>query len=516
MSEATPSIDELRRENARLEALLDAGLRDRLLAYPGVYHVAVGAKERGGKTTRELGFRVYVEQKVSQDQLAADAVIPAEIEGVKTDVNLPPRALPGPGSGDDTVYRPILGGSKIENGFTYIDDGGKRAVKAGTLGCIGKNRRDKSISFLTNWHVLFVNGGGIGSRVYQPFPLFTDTTGTTATDENVVGVVTDGIVNDAVDCAVVKVDTSWCRTCGIDWDDSIHGLGLNGYDGISGVAQAVATEHVYLVGQRTGHRVEGIVATIEEADFPVPYKLTSDARVAPVGTDYSQTFKKQIRIDPLPTPGAEPFGLEGDSGSVVVNARSEIVGLWFAFNPTGSGWANHIDTVLQTLHSQRNIDFDPNFRPIPPPSSPHRGASISVPRALPPANDSVVWRRAREQLRTSSTGERIAEAVELHRREAVDLVNGSRPVTVAWRRQQGPALVAHVLKSIKEPGYAIPDSVDGVTLDALTERMVTTLSQHASEPLRAALEADGDRIVAAARGCNTFEQFASRLGEEDP
>jgi hypothetical protein len=512
MSEATPSIDELRRENARLEALLDAGLRDRLLAYPGVYHVAVGVKERNGKATGEVGFRVYVEEKLPEQQLPPDARIPAEIGGVKTDVNLPPRREPA--MSDETMHRPILGGIKVGNGFSFLK-AGQPTLEAGTLGCIGTNRRDKSISFLTNWHVVFAAGGGIGSKIYQPNPTFTDLSATTVTDENVIGVVVDGIVDASVDCAVVKVDTSWCRTCGVDWDDSIKGLALNGYDGISGLADAVPNEHVFLVGYRTGHRVEGTVATVTEAPVSVTYEHASDSRVAPVGP-YTQIFTNQITVNPLTTPGAEPFGLQGDSGSVVVNAKSEIVGLFFSLDPaTGKGTANHIDKVLQELHSQRNIDFDPNFRPIPPPATPHRGASIAVPRALPPADDSVVWRRAREQLRASPTGDRVAQAVELHRREAVDLVNRSRPVTVAWRRQQGPALVAHVLKSIKEPGYSIPESVDGVTLDALTERMVTTLSQHGSEPLRTALEADGDRVVAAARGCTSFEQFASRLGEED-
>jgi len=67
----------------------------------------------------------------------------------------------------------------------------------------------------------------------------------------------------------------------------------------------------------------------------------------------------------------------------------------------------------------------------------------------------------------------------------------------------------------KKDGSSTSATALVVTLDALTERMVTTLSQHGSEPLRTALEADGDRVVAAARGCTSFEQFASRLGEED-
>jgi hypothetical protein len=492
------SLDDLRAENARLNAILDGGVRERLLAYPGVFHVAVGVKETGGDLTETLAFRVYVDEKVAESTLPPEAVVPREIEGVPTDVNVRPVRVP---SADTTMYRPIVGGIRITNGQLI----GGSQIRFGTLGCIGVNRRDKSVAALTNWHVVFCAGGVIGTKVHQP-TLPPDTG-----DANVIGTVTDGVVSESADAAVIKVDTSWCRTCGIDWRDEIHGLGLNGYDGIAGLATAVANEHVFLVGAESGHRVEGIVVTADEADFNVAYTLVSDPRVTAPGGNLTQLFRHQLSIRAA---GAEPIGIEGDSGGVIINSKSEIVGLEFAhnpFEPTGCS-ANHIGVVMQQLLT-RGIDFDVNYTAIPPPSSPHRAArTLRVPQQTRP-DASVVWTNARRRLESSLLGARVASAVEEHRREVVDLVNGCRPVTVAWRRQHGPAFVAHLLKSIREPDHRIPPEVDGVTLDELVGRMTETLARHGSPGLRTAIDADGARVRDAARMSATFDEFATRLAE---
>jgi hypothetical protein len=497
------SLEELRRENDRLKALLDGGIREQLMAYRGVYHVAVGVKETAGDLTGDLSFRVYVREKIEESQLPAERVVPRKIGGVKTDINTPPLRIPI--MADEKKYRPIVGGIRITNGRTIVDGPGY-----GTLGCIGKNRRDKSIVALTNWHVLFVGGGGIGTEVHQPTEAHGEGNGV-PTGKNVIGVVGDGIITAIADAAVVKVDTSWCRTCGIDWRDEIHGLGVNRYDGISGIAHAVSTEPVFVVGQSTGHLVEGIVVTDDEAEFGITYEHVSDPRVPAPGGKFTQRFIHQLSIRPA---GNDPFSLPGDSGGVVVNARSEIVGLLFShdFPPKNTSSANHISDVIKALHV-RKVDFDPNFTSIPPPSSPHRTArTLSVPQQ-PRPDTSAVWTAARRHLQGSPLGARVSAAIEAHRREAVELVNSCRPVTVAWRRHQGPAFVAHLLKSIREPGHRIPDEVDGVTLDGLVEHMTETFARHGSPELRAAIKADGDCVRKAASACRSFDEFAARLGE---
>ena len=58
----------------------------RLHAIPGVHAVGVGFKVVGGKETDELAITVFVEKKKKAEDLAEDELVPAEIDGVKTDV----------------------------------------------------------------------------------------------------------------------------------------------------------------------------------------------------------------------------------------------------------------------------------------------------------------------------------------------------------------------------------------------------------------------------------------------
>ena len=58
-----PAQDELRDANRAVRELLAGGLEDELRSIPGVIHVSVGLKERGGVVTDELAIRIYVEEK---------------------------------------------------------------------------------------------------------------------------------------------------------------------------------------------------------------------------------------------------------------------------------------------------------------------------------------------------------------------------------------------------------------------------------------------------------------------
>jgi hypothetical protein len=66
----------------------------RLHAIPGVHSVGVGAKVVGGNKTDELAITVFVDRKKKPEELAEDELVPAEIDGVKTDVMQRPRTRP--------------------------------------------------------------------------------------------------------------------------------------------------------------------------------------------------------------------------------------------------------------------------------------------------------------------------------------------------------------------------------------------------------------------------------------
>ncbi len=58
----------------------------RLHAIPGVHAVGVGFKVVGGKKTDQLAITVFVDKKKKPEELVQREIIPAEIEGIKTDV----------------------------------------------------------------------------------------------------------------------------------------------------------------------------------------------------------------------------------------------------------------------------------------------------------------------------------------------------------------------------------------------------------------------------------------------
>src|SRR6266568_4085543 len=71
-----PSVDEVIAIKERVEA--------QFLGAPGVTGVDVGYKEVGGQRTEQVSIRVHVAQKT--DNVPDDQRVPAEIEGVATDV----------------------------------------------------------------------------------------------------------------------------------------------------------------------------------------------------------------------------------------------------------------------------------------------------------------------------------------------------------------------------------------------------------------------------------------------
>ena len=99
----------------------------RLLAPPGVHSVAIGAKVVAGQRTAEPAIAVFVVRKKPPSALSPQEIIPAEIDGVKTDVverekpQLFAAALP-----DVTQYPAMEGGIQIQGGTTVRPEVTKR------------------------------------------------------------------------------------------------------------------------------------------------------------------------------------------------------------------------------------------------------------------------------------------------------------------------------------------------------------------------------------------------------
>ena len=72
------SVDQVRAIKAKYE--------QELLSKPNVVGLGIGYREVGGQMTNQVGLIVMVRRKVPRAQLAPQEVIPAQIEGIPTDV----------------------------------------------------------------------------------------------------------------------------------------------------------------------------------------------------------------------------------------------------------------------------------------------------------------------------------------------------------------------------------------------------------------------------------------------
>ena len=131
----------------------------KFLAKPHVVGVGVGYKATKGRKTGEISLVVLVKQKLDPVQLAASALVPPEIEGLRTDViqvgELRPLAT------RTERWRPAVGGISL----------GHYLITAGTLGAVVRDRASGVRLILSNNHVL-ANGNNaqIGDAILQPGP----------------------------------------------------------------------------------------------------------------------------------------------------------------------------------------------------------------------------------------------------------------------------------------------------------------------------------------------------------
>jgi len=117
-----PNFSEVREVKARVQG--------RLFGIQGVHAVGVGHKLVKGQPTDDIAIMVYVLKKKPASELPAEEVIPAVIEGVKTDVY------------ESDVPRPFTDGSRYDTlvGGIQIEPAGLDSGFAGTLGFIARSK----------------------------------------------------------------------------------------------------------------------------------------------------------------------------------------------------------------------------------------------------------------------------------------------------------------------------------------------------------------------------------------
>lgn len=294
-----------------------------LLQKENVVGVGVGYKKVKGERTDTVGIVLFVEEKVPQKALKKEDIIPEEIEGVPTDVQVGVfKALSSQGKRRTEKWRPAPGGVSI----------GHYKGSSGTLGTLVYDRSGEKLILSCNHVLACANEGRIGDPVLQPGPcdggrnpdeiaqLYGFTPLFFSVENNVTGAasVTARVVNTLFDMTKSPYRFVPVRTCTKEnthdaalalpardacVDDTILGIGM-----VDGCSLPELGMHVEKSGRSTGH-TKGVVETVETA-----------VRVRYPGCRKA-VFSHQVVVDLR--------SQDGDSGAVVVTEK-KAVGLLFA------------------------------------------------------------------------------------------------------------------------------------------------------------------------------------------
>jgi len=322
--------------------------RRKLLKKQNVIGVGYGNKNTGGVDTDEPCISVLVEKKLPKSELRKSALIPDEIDGVKTDVietgkiNALPLRLSTSGVGlRESRVRPALGGVSI----------GHQSITAGTFGCMVTDGTDNFI--LSNNHVLaHTNAGKKGDIILQPGPHDGGVAlaNKIATLEHFEPIRFDkGKPEEDGFLALIK--NFLCALFGIFCEEE-EDLSPNLFDG------ALAAPVV---------PVDGIDVSPEILEVGIPtgwahgeqigLQVKKSGRTTGLTTGKVIQTNVDILVDYGIGKGAVLFENQiisdgycqgGDSGSVVLNDNNEVVGLLFAGSDTITVFSP-IETVLDTF-----------------------------------------------------------------------------------------------------------------------------------------------------------------------
>ena len=293
-----------------------------LLNLENVNGIGLGNKYINGIDTLEPCINVLVSDKINEKYLSKNNIIPKNYMGIKTDV-IKVGKIEAENESNPVFLekqRPLKGGSVIGFGNT-----------TGTLGFIVTKKIDDEIKYyiLSNNHVLAnFNKAPIGSPIMQPAKKFggKNATDTVAILDTFIKIepVPDPLPDDVdfpenyVDCAIAKINLLELVS------NEIIEIGK-----IKGVDKATVGMSV---------RKTGFVSGLTKGKVRI---LNSTLEMGFGKNNPTAVFKDQlvIKIQTLP----------GDSGSAMVNADNNVIGLHVGSAKNGYSISNDINMVLEKL-----------------------------------------------------------------------------------------------------------------------------------------------------------------------
>ncbi|MFC0542521.1 hypothetical protein [Kutzneria chonburiensis] len=474
-----------------------------LLARDGVLYVGVGHKEVDDLVTDQLAIKVYVRHKATADGLAADQLIPAEFDGVPTDVvdtaggprpaaaQLPPGVLdPGKLDTNADEAKILIGGYRIgmfDAQTTKQQWGTATATERfGTLGCILVDSATHSTPYgLTNEHV------ANGEKTFKPIPGKSEAGQPTGETYSIFCSDSIGFYGVGTEQpAPFERDEAVIRIVKRPWAPEIRGLGkVTGKHTLEPEDYSDTVPYnVRKFGARTG--LTGGTATL------VPGHAVGD---------------RLMIVKPRPNPKAAPgqttyFLVKGDSGAVLVNDLGttrpdglpvlEVIGLLYQFDDNGNGYALHIDDVLSRLKKD-GIDLDVAT------VDNARGSAVTAEPALESE-------RFRTDLAASPAGRAVTALWQDHQDELTSLVRSNRRVLLLWRRGGGAALAQLLSRLPRDPAATVPTLIGDRPVDVVLDELRAGVAPYASPALRTALDKAHAAVPSLAG--KTYAEILDALG----
>ncbi|MDB4584181.1 S1 family peptidase [Draconibacterium sp.] len=455
-----------------------------LMKIPGVVAVGVGLKQVKGEFKRQPCFKVTVKKKKSSTALKSGEKIPDILYGFRTDVI---EIAQGHSTVDGNKYRPLIGGSKI---------GTSTSSGYGTMGCLVSRNSDNKILLLSNWHVLSNNPDTVeNDRVGQP----SHNGCCSCCACNEIGKIVDGRFRTGdMDAAIALLNGQDEAADTIPEEKYLKEIINIGY--IAGSAAPQSMETVYKYGARS--------------EF-TKGQITNDSVVTNILYDNytpNVTISRSGQLEITPATGYPKFQDRGDSGSVTVNEKQEVIGLNYAANlVSGIGFATSIVPILSTLGiTVLNTAFHSSV-------AGKEGVPLSS-RAVPDFNIpnlASAFAEAEQELGQYSQGKEMIALFKQHREELLDLVNHKREVMAAWNRYQGPSFLAHVARSIRRDNKPIPEQIKGITLQNLLLKMTTVLQRNGSPELVRAVSDNYMQIMDVLSSGRSPEEWKAFIAKYD-
>lgn len=467
-------------------------VEDRLLEQPGVTGVGLTRKRVQGQFTDTLAIIVYVEKKRPLDEVPPAERIPAEIDGIPTDVIESPIIVIRQGTPDESRYEVLKAGIRIAGSV------------GGTLGFIGRTtegyKRGPGLHVLvSNQHVVrgFTQDVAPGSAhsVGQPDGQrcceSCDFCGRIVGHDRV-----NSILNEDVDGGVVELNA------GVQWMPHVQDL-PNSVP-IADIRAFAAAEAPMPVWKR-GATTQRTTASATDPNF-------SGKATFPDGGGFHRNFKRSIRIE------GNNFSDGGDSGAPVMDNANKMIGMLFG----GGGHTHtacHIHQVQSFLHVQvATVANTPAGTQTVPSMEPSRNDRNTHGPPLPQVASAgpgiPILMRSPSSLYNdvaqTDFGRTFLRNLILHRDEIARLAKRRR-VIVAWRRYGGAHVTTRTSHGVPEDEMLVPSTFGGRPAAECADALVRTLKRYCSPDL----SHDIDRYLpyVPLLAGTTVREFLATLGQ---